>query len=62
MGKYNKLVVALVGAAVEALAVFAGVHLEAATVVAVLVPFLTALGVYQIPNDPPETPPAPPAL
>lgn len=44
--KYNKLIVALVGALVQGIALYYG----SPEWLNLLIPFLTAAGVYQIPN------------
>ena len=46
MNKYNKLIVALVGAVVS----FIGVFFNSPEWLQIIVPVLTAAGVYQVPN------------
>lgn len=55
MAKYAKLITAVLGAIIAAVAVFAGIDLEtkgisADSVMSMLVPFLTAIGVWAVPN------------
>ena len=54
LANYRKLIVALVGALLIAVDQFFGVSVswEAEEVVNTLVPILTALGVWMVPNDP----------
>ena len=57
MSKYNKFIVALVGAVVAGVTAFTGFDLEGAgltteAIVAIIVPLLTALGVWAVPNTP----------
>ena len=52
MQQYRKLIVALIGAAIIAVDTFTGfsVGLGAETVMTFLIPILTAIGVWTVPN------------
>ena len=57
MGKYSKLIVAALGAGIIAVQTFLGIDLAAKGVTAeaimtVLVPVLTAFGIWAVPNKP----------
>lgn len=54
MSAYRKLIVALIGAALIALDQFFGISVtyDAEAVMGVLIPFLTAAGVWAVPNTP----------
>jgi hypothetical protein len=56
MAKYAKFIVAVIGAVLAAITAFLGYDLAAAgvtaeSVMALLIPILTAVGVWAVPND-----------
>ena len=56
MAKYAKFITSLLGAVIAGVAVFFGFDLEskgisASSIMAMVVPFLTAIGVWGVPND-----------
>ena len=56
MAKYAKFITAVLGAILAGVAVFFGFDLEskgisASSIMAMVVPFLTAIGVWGVPND-----------
>jgi hypothetical protein len=53
LSQYRKLIVAIIGAAIIALDQFLGVSVsyDAEAVMGVLIPFLTAAGVWAVPNS-----------